>query len=92
VAALDWIMDPAHRTELVSLYRKHQPDLAEPAAIAAVEAMTSERDGFTRGGRFDMAGVMNVLAIRSEFARPRKALDDPSRYIDESYLRCALAQ
>ncbi len=89
VAAIDWIMDPANRTELVGLYRKHQPDLSEDAAVAAVAAMTSERDGFTRGGQFDMPGVMNVLKIRSEFARPPKTLDDPSRYIDDAYLRVA---
>lgn len=85
-SALDWIMDPANRKELIALYRKHQPDLSEQAATAAVEAMTSERDGFTRGGRFDMPGVMNVLKVRSEFGRPQKTLDDASRYIDESYL------
>lgn len=92
VAALDWIMDPANRNELVAIYRKHQPDIPEQAAVAAVEAMTSERDGFTRGGRFDMPGVMTVLRIRSEFARPQKKLDDPSRYIDESYLKSALTK
>jgi len=92
VAALDWIMDPANRTELVTIYRKHQPDIPEQAAVAAVEAMTSERDGFTRGGRFDMPGVMNVLKIRSDFARPQKTLDDPSRYLDPSYLDAARAK
>ena len=89
VSALDWIMDPANKGELVAIYRKHQPDMSEQAATAAVEAMTSERDGFTRGGRFDMPGVMNVLKVRSEFARPQKTLDDPSRYIDPSYLQAA---
>jgi len=89
VSALDWIMDPANKAELIAIYRKHQPDMPEQAAAAAVEAMTSERDGFTRGGRFDMPGVMNVLKVRSEFARPQKTLDDPSRYIDPSYLQAA---
>ena len=91
-SALDWIMDRANTTQLVALYRKHQPDIPEQAATAAVDAMTSARDGFTRGGRFDMPGVINVLKVRSEFARPQKTLDDPSRYIDESYLRAAVAK
>src|SRR5205085_213993 len=88
-AAIDWLMDPANKAELTAIYRKHLPDVSEGAAAAAVAAMTTERDGFTRGGRFDMPGVMNVLAIRSQFATPAKKLDDPSRYIDERYLQQA---
>lgn len=89
VSALDWLMDPANKAELVAIYRKNLPDVPEPAAVSAVTAMTGDVDGFTRGGRFDMAGVQNVLQIRSEFGKPQKTLSDPTRYIDESYLRAA---
>ena len=89
VSAIDWFMDPANKAEAVAIYRKNLPDVSEAAAAAAVTAMSAEREGFTRGGRFDMPGVENVLKVRSEFGRPQKTLTDPSRYIDESYLRAA---
>jgi hypothetical protein len=33
--------------------------------------------------------MMTVLRIRSELGLPRKTLNDPARYIDESYRRSA---
>ncbi|MEO5701916.1 MAG: ABC transporter substrate-binding protein [Casimicrobiaceae bacterium] len=91
VAGLDWLLDPANQAEAVALYRKHLPDVPEAAAIAAVKAMTGSRDSFSKGGRFDMPGVENVLKLRSEFGRPQKNLTDSSRYLDETYLRAATA-
>jgi hypothetical protein len=53
--------------------------------------MLGDREGFSRGGRIDAAGVANVLAIRAEFGQPRKVLGDASRYVDESWLKAALS-
>ena len=88
-AALDWLLDPANRPEAAAIYRKYLPDVPEGAAAAAVAAMTGEREGFQRGGAFDRQGLATVLAIRSEFGKPQKALTDPARYVDDSYLRAA---
>jgi ABC-type nitrate/sulfonate/bicarbonate transport system substrate-binding protein len=92
VAALDWVLDPANRAEAAAIYRKYLPDVPEAAAAGAVAAMTGEREGFQRGGAFDRVGLATVLAIRSEFGKPQKSLTDPSRYVDESYLRAAAAR
>lgn len=92
VAAVEWLFDPANRAEAVAIYRKNLPDVPEAAATAAVAAMTGEREGFQRGGAFDSAGIATVLSIRSEFGKPKKALSDPSRYVDDSYLRAASAR
>lgn len=91
IAAVEWLFDPANRAEAVAIYRKNLPDVPQAAAAAAVAAMTGEREGFQRGGTFDAAGIATVLAIRSEFGTPKKALGDPSRYLDDSYLRAARA-
>jgi len=92
VAALDWIFDPKNRAEAIAIYRKYVPDAPEPAADGVITAMTGEREGFARGGRIDVDGVMTVLKIRSELGRPPKQLTDPSRYLDDSYLRAAAAK
>jgi ABC-type nitrate/sulfonate/bicarbonate transport system substrate-binding protein len=89
VDALDWLLDPANRPEAATIYRKYLPDVPESAAAAAVAAMTGEREGFQRGGAFDRPGLATVLAIRSEFGKPQKALTDPARYVDDIYLRAA---
>ena len=38
----------------------------------------------------DVEGVKTVLALRSEYGEPRKALTDPARYYDLSYYAQAL--
>jgi hypothetical protein len=32
-----------------------------------------------------MSGVASVLAMRGEYAEPKKALNDPQKYLDLSY-------
>ena len=41
--------------------------------------------GFTRSAAIDLEGVRTVLALRSQYARPPKALTDPARYVDLTY-------
>ena len=40
----------------------------------------------------DPEGVRAVLALRSEYGRPQKQLDEPARYQDLSYYERALEQ
>jgi hypothetical protein len=39
-----------------------------------------------------MAGVRTVLALRSEYGEPKKALRDPAKYLDLSYYKQALGK
>jgi ABC-type nitrate/sulfonate/bicarbonate transport system substrate-binding protein len=87
--AIDWLFDPKNRAEAVQIYRKHLPNVAEDAALLHVNALLGHQEGFTRGGALDLAGMMTVLRIRSEFGLPRKMLTDPTRYTDERYLKAA---
>ena len=88
--SMDWIFDPAHRAEAVEIYRLHVKEASAGEADAALASLLRENEGFAPGARLDPAGMANVLAIRSEFGRPRKDLTDVSRYIDDSILREAL--
>ena len=85
VKGLDWLADPANKPEAVALYRKNIPAANEIAAGKAWEALVPGPEGFQKKAKLDMAGVATVLALRSEFGRPQKKLDDPSKYVDESY-------
>jgi len=90
VAALDWLGDPAHRDEAVAIYRKRLPRASEADAHQAWQVLLASGEGFQKKGKLDLRGIETVLGLRSEFARPQKKLDDPSKYVDESYYRKAL--
>ncbi len=92
VAAIDWLFEPQNRAEAVSIYRRNLPDLPPATAEKHVEALIGEHEGFVRGGCLDAEGLRTVLSVRSEFGRPRKRLEEPARYVDESYYRGALAR
>ena len=42
--------------------------------------------------RLDIEGIKTVLALRSEYGRPQRALADPRKYDDLSYYDRALAR
>ena len=85
IAAMDWLQDPSNRDEAVAIYVKHIPGVPRPAAQKAYEVMFAEKEGFQKKAKIDLEGCRTVLALRSEFAVPRKNLADPLKYIDESY-------
>ena len=76
--------------DAVALYRKHIPAANEIAAGKAWDALVPGPEGFQKKARLDMAGVATVLALRSEFGRPQKKLDDPAKYVDDTYYRRAM--
>ena len=90
VAALDWLFDPRNRDEAVAIYRRNLPQASEAAAQKAWDALLGGTEGFQRKGKIDPRGARTVLELRSEYGRPPKRLDDPSKYIDESYYRKAV--
>src|SRR6185369_10412703 len=89
VAALDWLFDPRNRDEAVAIYRRNLPQASEAVAHKAWDALLGGTEGFQRKGKIDLRGARTVLDLRSEYGRPRKKLDDPSKYIDETYYEMA---
>ncbi len=90
VKALDWLAEPANRSEAVAIYRKYLPQVSEDAANKAWDMLLAGSEGFEKKGKLDRAGIETVLKLRSEFGRPQKNLDDPAKYVDESYYRKAV--
>lgn len=92
LAALEWLSDAGNRAEAVVIYRKYLPNAPQAAAERAVAVLAGEREGFVRDGRLDREAMSTVLRIRSELGQPTKKLDDPMRYVDESYYEAARAR
>ena len=90
VVAMDWLQQPANRDEAVAIYMKYISSAPRPAAQKAYEVMFAEKEGFQKKAKLDLEGCRTVLKLRSEFARPRKDLGDPMKYVDENFYRKAV--
>jgi len=90
ISAVRWIRDPAHRVEVVAIYRQHLPKLPEDMAVKQVEALLAQDEGFEDDGVLQTAGIATVLQLRSEFGAPRKTLHAASYYVDESFRKAAI--
>lgn len=87
---LDWFLDPANAVQSAKLLAARIPALNEHAAEAAVAKLTASRTGFPPKAAIDRAGIETVLALRSEYGKPKKSLTDPDAYLDLSYYEEAL--
>jgi len=91
-ASMEWLADPAHRriaeALLVANLRDMTPELAPPV----LERLLDPREGLLRRFEIEPAALGTVLELRRTYAEPRRALDDPARYVDPSYLARAMAE
>ena len=89
VSAVEWLRDPINKEEAISILRKHFPELSPELAAATYANFTGPR-GLAAKAQLDIAGIGKVLELRSEYARPKKTLSDPSRYYDLRYYEAAI--
>jgi ABC-type nitrate/sulfonate/bicarbonate transport system substrate-binding protein len=92
VAALDWLSDVRNRDEAIEIYRRRARVDDEAAARRSWDVLVGGTEGFQKKGKLDVNGVATVLELRSEYGQPKKKLDDPAKYIDESYYLKAMAR
>jgi ABC-type nitrate/sulfonate/bicarbonate transport system substrate-binding protein len=87
IAANDYIF--ANRAGSLAILRKHVRGLNASRAQAIYAGLTSPKVGLNRHAALDLQGVRNVLAVRSEFGRPKMSITDPNKYIDTSFYASA---
>ena len=87
--AVRWTLDPANADALPALLRQHLPSLGEEQAAAAARALQRPKSILTPDMPLNISGIRTVLALRGRYGTPRKALDDPFRYVDLSYYEAA---
>jgi ABC-type nitrate/sulfonate/bicarbonate transport system substrate-binding protein len=83
-SGLDWLFDVANKPEAVAILEKNVRGMTADLATRTYDVLLGP-DGFTRSAAIDLEGVRTVLALRSQYARPPKALTDPARYVDLTY-------
>jgi ABC-type nitrate/sulfonate/bicarbonate transport system substrate-binding protein len=92
VAGLGWLYDPRNKEAAIALFRENLPNATLELAAKSYDILLGAKGGFSRKARIDLAGVRTVLALRSEYGEPKKALRDAKKYIDLRYYRAAMAK
>ena len=88
-AAVDWLYDSANNAAAIEILCRALPAMSAELALQAYGELLDPTGGFFRNGRIDIEGVQTVLELRSRYAKPAKKLNDPAKYLDDSYLRAA---
>jgi ABC-type nitrate/sulfonate/bicarbonate transport system substrate-binding protein len=92
VKGLAWLYEPKNKEAAIALFRENLPSVAPELADKSYDILLARDGGFAPKGEIDLDGVRTVLALRSEYGEPRKALTDPAKYIDLDYYQQALAK
>lgn len=92
VAGLAWLYDRNNKEAAIALFRANLPNMSPELAAKSYDILLAPKGGFARKAEIDMKGVRTVLALRSEYGEPKKALADPGKYIDLSYYKKAMAK
>jgi ABC-type nitrate/sulfonate/bicarbonate transport system substrate-binding protein len=90
IAALDWLYDPANKTEALAIFQKHLPGTTAVAAEKSYGVLLHPVNGFPKKAEIDVEGVKTVMDIRSQYGEPRKTLTEAARYYDLSFYKAAL--
>jgi len=88
-AGLEFVYDPANRGIVEALLVANIRDMTPTLAHQSYDLLLVKKGGLTRDLALDPAGIGTVLALRSKYGTPRKALTDAAPYVDSTYLRKA---
>jgi ABC-type nitrate/sulfonate/bicarbonate transport system substrate-binding protein len=91
-AGVDWIYDRANREIVESILVANSRDMTPALAKRSYDLLLADKGGITRDVAIDMEGIRTVLALRSKYAVPQKALTDPMKYVDLGYYNKAFAK
>ena len=79
---LAWTLDPQNYETATALLLERMPAIKPRVAPAVMAKLLDPATGLTPGGAIDEEGMRAVLALRSRYAKPTKALLSAERYLD----------
>lgn len=91
IAGVEWIYNPANREEAAKILAGRMK-IPEAAARSAVLRLVQGPAAFEPKAEMDIEGLRNVIALREQYAEPKKKMGPPEKYYDPSYYRKALAR
>jgi ABC-type nitrate/sulfonate/bicarbonate transport system substrate-binding protein len=81
-AGIDWLYDRANRDVVETILVANIRDMTPALAKKSYDLLLADKGGITRDAALDMDGIRTVLALRSKYGVPQKALEDPAKYVD----------
>lgn len=87
---LEWTLDAANRAAAAELLLAKMPAIRPGVVDAVMDSLLSPQSGLTPDGAILRDGMETVLALRSRYAQPRRALTDIDRYLDLSFYEDAV--
>jgi len=84
-AGVDWLYDRANREVVEALLIANIRDMTPALAKQSYDLLLADKGGLSRDLTIDIPGVRTVLELRSKYGTPKKALTDPTKYIDLTY-------
>jgi ABC-type nitrate/sulfonate/bicarbonate transport system substrate-binding protein len=88
IAAHDWVF--ANKAGSLEILKSHIKNLSDADAEIIYASLTTGAGGLNKKAEINLAGMKTVLALRGEFATPKKTLADPNKYMDLSYHKKAM--
>ena len=87
-AAHDWVF--ANKAGALATLKKNIKDLKDEDAEIIYASLTTGAGALNKKAEINVAGMKTVLALRGEYATPKKTLTDPAKYMDLSFHKKAL--
>ncbi|HEY8580864.1 MAG TPA: ABC transporter substrate-binding protein [Beijerinckiaceae bacterium] len=91
LAGIEWIYDPKNKEEATKILAG-RIKIPEAAAAPTIDGLTKGRAALDPKGKLDVEGLRTVIALREQFAEPKKKLGAPEKYFDETWYQKALAR
>lgn len=89
VMSINWLLDPANRTEAVEIIMAADDVDADRARLRYEEAVDPVY-GFVRDAELRPAGIEQILKIREVMGAMSAPLPSPGKYIEDRYYRSAM--
>lgn len=87
---LEWLFEPDNKQAACQILANKVAALSGGLDIEAYDLFTGSAYGFDPRASLDLRGIEAVLALRSEYGVPRRALTNPKKYFDLQYYDAAL--
>jgi ABC-type nitrate/sulfonate/bicarbonate transport system substrate-binding protein len=88
-AGLEWLKAPANKVAALAVLRAENPEMNAAGAEENYAMLVASPQGFDAGGKIDLAGAKQVLALRRHYGPQGKSAADVGRFLDESYFERA---
>jgi ABC-type nitrate/sulfonate/bicarbonate transport system substrate-binding protein len=79
------------RTSAIDCLSRHLKSLSDADVAEVYAGLAGDKGGLNRRAELNIEGIRTAMALRSDYAKPKKTLADPMKYVDLSFHKKAFA-